>query len=197
MRDVALAILAGGEGSRMGSPKGELRLGGRPILSVLRERFDWPGPTLVVTAPGREHPTGWELFDREVPDPSVGEGPLRGVLTALENAPAGIVVVTAVDMPLVSRAQLEWVVAELRGRPDAVCVMPMQRRDEVRQVQPFPSAFRVEAAPLVRLLLAKNRRSLHGLLNDLSVFAVDAPAEWGDAVWTNLNTPADLDALGP
>ena len=55
MRDVTLAILAGGEGSRMGYPKGELRLGGRPILPVLLERFAWEGPTLLVTAPGRQH----------------------------------------------------------------------------------------------------------------------------------------------
>jgi molybdopterin-guanine dinucleotide biosynthesis protein A len=196
MGDAVLAILAGGEGSRMGSPKAELRLGGRPILSVLRERFDWPGATLLVTAPGREHPPGWEDFDEEVLDPEAGQGPLRGVLTALENAAAGLVVVTAVDMPRVTRAQLEWVLGELRRRPDAVGVMPMQRRGEVKQVQPFPSAFRVEAAPLVRDLLAHNRRSLHGLLNDLSVVAVDAPAGWGQEVWTNLNTPEDVDALG-
>ena len=179
----------------MGSAKGELRLGGRPIVSVLLGRLNWPGPTLLVTAPGREHPTGWESFDREVADPSPGQGPVRGVLTALENAPSGIVVVAAVDMPLVSREQLEWVVGELRARPEAVGVMPVQRRGELTQVQPLPSAFRVEAAPLVRHLLAQNRRSLQGLLNDLSVVAVNAPAEWGEAVWTNLNTPADLDAL--
>ena len=32
MRDVTLAVLAGGRGTRMGGPKGTLILGGKPIL---------------------------------------------------------------------------------------------------------------------------------------------------------------------
>ena len=52
MRDVTLAILAGGEGSRMGYPKAELASHGRAILPVLLECFQWEGPTLLVTAPG-------------------------------------------------------------------------------------------------------------------------------------------------
>ena len=38
MTDVTLAILAGGAGSRMGMPKAELRIGGRPILEHLLDR---------------------------------------------------------------------------------------------------------------------------------------------------------------
>ena len=86
LTDVTLAVLAGGEGTRMGFAKGELNIDGRPILSHLLERFAWPGWTLLVTAPGREHPSGWEGFTREVSDPEAGQGPLRGVLTALEQA---------------------------------------------------------------------------------------------------------------
>jgi molybdopterin-guanine dinucleotide biosynthesis protein A len=70
-----LAVLAGGEGRRMGGPKGVLALDGRPILERLLDRLDWPGPTLLVTAPGREHPPGWRRFTNEVTDPVAGEGP--------------------------------------------------------------------------------------------------------------------------
>src|SRR3954469_12653277 len=106
MTDVTLAILAGGEGSRMGRPKGLLRVHGRPVLEYLLERFDWPGPTLLVTAPGRERPPACELFSCEVQDPVAGLGPLRGILTALESARTPLVVVTSVDMPGVGREQL-------------------------------------------------------------------------------------------
>jgi molybdopterin-guanine dinucleotide biosynthesis protein A len=195
MIDVALAILAGGEGSRMGFPKGEMRPGGRPILPLLLERFDWPGPTLLVTAPGREHPTGWELFSRECVDPQPGQGPLRGLLTALENTPVPHVVVTAVDMPGIGRPQLEWVGRELRTWPGVVGIMLREGHGAAGRVQPFPSAFRIQAAPLVRRMLETNHRSLHGLLDDASILALDAPAEWGEEVWTNVNTPEDLGAL--
>ena len=180
----------------MGLPKGELRLEGRPVLPLLLQRFDWPGPTLLVTAPGREHPTGWENFTLEVTDPSTGEGPLRGVLTAIERSPTPVVVITAVDMPCVQSRHLHWLITQLSCRPDAIAMMPKQRGNDGGRAQPFPSAFRTDAAPLVRRLLAAKRRSLHGLLDDPSVVAIEAPADWGDEVWTNLNTPADVHALG-
>lgn len=176
----------------MGFPKGELRLRGRPVLPVLLEQFSWPGPTLLVTAPRREHPTGWERFTREVVDSLPGQGPLRGVLTALENAPTAVVVVTAVDMPRVAHEHLAWVAQTLADHPQALGGMPCRRG----QVQPFPSAFRVGAAPLLSRLLEMNRRSLYRLTEDPAFVAVDAPSEWGDAVWTNLNSPADVEALG-
>jgi len=53
----------------------------------------------------------------------------------------------------------------------------------------------VTAAALVRRALESNRRSLHGLLGDPSVVPVDAPREWGDHIWTNLNFPDDLTGL--
>ena len=175
----------------MGFPKGELRLHGRAILPVLLDQFAWRGPTLLVTAPGREHPTGWEGFAREVVDPSAGQGPLRGLLTALENARTPIVVVTAVDMPGVTGQQLAWVADALGDRAGALGLMPRQ----AGQVQPFPSAYRVEAAGTVSQLLGMNRRSLYRLTEDPAFVAVDAPAEWGADVWTNLNSPADVKAL--
>src|SRR6195952_3674281 len=99
LKQTTLAVLAGGESTRMGEPKAALRVGGKPILQYLIERFAWPGPTLLVTAPGRERPPGWERFDREVPDPVAGAGPLRGVMTALEAIKTPFVAVVTVDMP--------------------------------------------------------------------------------------------------
>jgi hypothetical protein len=64
-----LAVVAGGEGRRMGRPKGHLTLDGRPIPERLMNRLAWAGPTLLVTAPGREHPPGCRLFTKEATDP--------------------------------------------------------------------------------------------------------------------------------
>jgi molybdopterin-guanine dinucleotide biosynthesis protein A len=191
LRSITLAILAGGEGSRMGHAKAEIRLGDRPILDVLLERFAWPGPTLLVTAPGREHPTGWRGFTREVTDPGAGQGPLRGVLTALEQASTPVVVFTGVDMPLVGRDQFAWLAERLSERPAALGLM--LRRGA--QIEPLPSAFRAGATGLVRRMLESGRRSLHGLLADPAIEAVEAPDAWDERTWTNLNSPADLDGL--
>jgi molybdopterin-guanine dinucleotide biosynthesis protein A len=189
---VSLAVLAGGEGSRMGFAKAEMKWRGRPILHALLEQFDWPGPTLLVTAPGREHPRGWDRFTREVADPTAGQGPLRGLLTALEQAAAPLVVVTAVDMPFVRRDHLQWIAAALADRPESRGVLLWQ----AGKVQPLPCAFRVEAVPLVKHAMESGRRSLHGMLADPAVVGLDAPADWDKEVWTNLNTPQDLESAG-
>ena len=191
MNDVTLAILAGGEGSRMGQPKGDLRIDDEPILAYLLREIAWDGPSLLVTAPGREHPPGWERFDREAVDPVAAQGPLRGVLTALEHATTPAIVVTTVDMPGVRAAQLRSVVGELARRPDALGIMT--RRGA--QVEPFPSAFRLDARGVVKAELEGNRRSVRRLCDRAEFTSVPAPREWNESVWTNLNRTSDLEAF--
>jgi molybdopterin-guanine dinucleotide biosynthesis protein A len=194
MTGVTLAVLAGGEGSRMGRPKGLLRVHGRPVLEYLLEQFDWPGPTLLVTAPGREHPPGWELFSREVQDPAAGLGPLRGILTALEAAQTPLVVVASVDMPGVGREQVDWLVSRIQVQ--VLGVLCRRATESGPLVEPFPSAFRVSAAPLVSRRLDDGRRAVHALSGAPGFDLADVPGEWPPSVWTNLNTPDDLAEAG-
>src|SRR5262245_61010177 len=116
---VTLAILAGGEGARMGQPKANLRIADKSILEYLLDRFDWKGPTLLVTAPGREHPRGCERFTAEAIDPVPEQGPLRGIHTALEHTTTAIVVITTVDMPAVGPEQFQWLIARFANHPNA------------------------------------------------------------------------------
>ena len=186
-----LAILAGGEGSRMGRSKTELSLSGMPLLEYLHGRLDWRGPTMIVTAPGRERPVGAGVFDREVTDPVAGAGPLRGMLTALEQARTPLLVAAALDMPGIARLQLNWLCGQLDTAPERAGVL--LRRGGL--LEPLPCAFRVDAAaPLVRAALDAGRRSVRSLLEVSDFVAVDAPADWGDDVWTNLNDPAAWEA---
>ena len=192
MSDVTLAILAGGEGTRMGMPKSELRVGDEPILAYLLRRIAWDGPTMLVTAPGREHPPGFDQFDREVVDPVAGQGPLRGVLTALENAGTLIVAVTTVDMPNVRSADLRWFVARLNDAPNAMGLM-LRRGAEI---EPFPGAFWTAAASAIWAQLDANRLSVRALADQPGFGTLPAPLDWDEReVWTNLNRPEDLAAF--
>jgi molybdopterin-guanine dinucleotide biosynthesis protein A len=191
MNDVTLAILAGGAGARMGMPKGELRVGEKPILEYLLERFAWTGPTLLVTAPGREHPPGWERFNAEAVDSVADQGPLRGVLTALEHSPTEQVIVATVDMPEIGATQFRWLIERLAERPDAFGLM--MRRGE--QIEPFPSIFRGSAATMIRQDLAAQKLSVQALSRQAAMQVLPAPSEWNESVWTNLNRAEDLDAF--
>lgn len=191
--DVTLCILAGGEGRRMGRPKGELRIAADvPILQYLLDRFAWPGPTMLVTAPGREHPPAWEMFDREAADPVAGLGPLRGLLTALERATTPMIVVTTVDMPGVAVEQLRFLVDQLRANSQQLGVMTRRIIGGSPQIEPFPSAFRTTAEAPVAQALRDHRQSVHGLSQVQGFDVIDAPGNWPESVWQNLNTPNDL-----
>ena len=188
-RQITLAILAGGAGSRMGAPKGSLLLHGRPILEYLLDRFAWLGPTMLVLAPGIDRPAGAERFGQVVGDPTRGLGPLRGVLTALEHATTDITVVTTVDMPQISQTHLLWIGGKLNGLRGACGAMGLR---STGQVEPFPSAYRASAASAIARELAEARRAVHGLLRRDGFLAIEAPGNWPLAIWTNLNTPADV-----
>lgn len=192
MVTATLAILAGGEGRRMGTPKGELRVSGTPILSYLLDRFRWSGPTLLVTAPGRERPPGAERFTREVTDPTRGGGPLRGVLTALEASHTDALIVTPCDMPRVEARQLLWLVDALLHRPAASIVMLSRAGG---RVEPFPLALRGETLHSLTSHFASGQRAMHSLMNVEGAVQVSAPLEWSPDLWTNLNAPDDLAAF--
>ena len=188
---LTLAILAGGEGARMGRAKALLRANDAPIGDFLLDRFRWTGPTLLITAPGREAPPGAERFTRECVDAVPRQGPLRGVLTALENAPTPRVLVAAVDMPMIERRHLD----ELIGRiGSSVVLMPARTIDGRRQVEPFPSIFHVDAIDTIRARLASDERSVARLCDGDERFAA-IDVNWEPTAWLNLNHPSDLHLL--
>jgi molybdopterin-guanine dinucleotide biosynthesis protein A len=186
-----LAILAGGAGSRMGQPKANLRIHDQPILKYLLDRFQWKGPTLLVTAPGREHPPGHDRFTAEAIDPVPEQGPLRGIHTALEHTSTSIVVIATIDMPAVGPEQFDWLISRLADHPDAVAVMPQHGG----RIEPFPSIFRIAAISTVQGYLASARLSVQTLADRPRVVTVPVPADWDEIVWTNLNRPEELDAF--
>jgi molybdopterin-guanine dinucleotide biosynthesis protein A len=187
LEHVTLAVLAGGAGTRMGAPKSLLNVGDQPILSFLINRLDWPGPTLLVTSPGLEHPPAWSYFQEEACDAVSDEGPLRGLYTALTHTTMPMLVVIGVDMPAVTLDDLAWFVNELSARPAAAGVMGSRGED----IEPLPCALRPEQAlGLVSDHLAAGRRSLHGLAKDGEIQLADASA-LPARVWTNVNTPGD------
>lgn len=186
--EVGLAILAGGEGSRMGQPKGLLKIGGKPILQYLFDRIAWPGPNWLVTAPGREHPPGWESFEQEWVDPVAGQGPLRGVLTALENATTPVIVILTLDMPGIGKEQVEWIA----GRMLTGSQLGVMGRTAQGVIEPFPLGIRIETAPMIRRRIDGGRLSVNGLLEERGFMAPEVPIEWGSQTWVNLNRPEDL-----
>jgi molybdopterin-guanine dinucleotide biosynthesis protein A len=193
--DITLAILAGGEGSRMGKPKALVRIDRIPILEFLLNRFAWTGPSMLITAPGREHPPGWKQFTKEWVDPVAGLGPLRGILTGLEHAETPIVVFATVDMPNITTVQLDWVVEQLSDAKNTLGLMTQRTTLGREQIEPFPSAFRTLAAEALKRRLEQGSRSVYSLKDQAGFAVVPAPDDWPETTWINLNDPDDLNAF--
>ena len=199
-KNVTLAVLAGGEGSRMGRPKAQLTIGGAPILAWLLGRWQWDGPTLLVTAPGREKPPGSDRFDREVTDSVGGQGPLRGLATALSAARTPMLVVATCDMPLVEARQFDALGDELVRRRERSWMIMTRRVVEADvaagegEIEPFPCAIQRAARKAVEGHLGGGARSVHSLASLAGVDVVIRP-DWAPDTYTNLNRPEEFEAF--
>jgi len=195
LRNVTLAVLSGGAGARMGLPKAWLKLNNRPILHHLHHSLAWPGPTLLVTVPTRLNPPGHELFQAQVADP-LEQGPLRGILTALENSSTPQTIIIPLDMPQLRLQHLQWFANSLESHSDLLGLMSQRSINDKLQIEPLPLACRQGAQPIIADQLELPDHSLHALSHHPHFAAIPAPSHWPPKVWTNLNYPIDLPNQG-
>lgn len=172
--DVTVAVLAGGQGSRLGGDKALVRLAGRPLITYPLAAARAAGLPAVVVAK-----RGTRLPELDVPvllEPDAPVHPLLGVITALEKLPA--VVALPCDMPFVDPLAL----ATLAEMPDDLATLWPD--------QPFPSLYRRAVLSDLRTALQSNRslrathahsRPVHGL-----------PSADDLAAQASINTPEDL-----
>ena len=187
-------ILAGGQSRRFGGgDKGFADLDGRPVLSHVIERFRPQVGRLILNANGdlsRFASFGLEVVaDREIP----GQGPLSGILTALEwakrHAPDCTAVATvSTDVPFLAPNLIQRLEAE-RGDGVAIAVSAGRRHPTIA-IWPLTSREAVADA------LQRGALSVDALAAELNAVAVPFPMGEIDGVtidpFFNVNRPEDL-----
>lgn len=177
---VAGAVLCGGRSTRMGTDKANLVVDGRPLALAVAAALRGAGADPVV-AVGGSPPDGLPVL----PDRWPGEGPLGGILTALEDLDADVVVVLACDLPGATADGVRRVVDALAAAPGAA----------VAAAEPLYAAWRPAIAlhPL-RDAFAAGERAVHRAMRGIST----VPVPGMDAAEVhNVNAPADLGEDGP
>lgn len=196
-------IVAGGRSTRFGErDKAVADLAGVPMIRRVADRLAPAIGRLIVNCrtdqrdeieralAGYDHPT--EFAEDEEPD----QGPMAGIqqgLSALDGDELAFVV--ACDMPLVDPAFVSYLTERAAGRDGAVPQLDDQWFQTTHAVyRAGPMADACEAA------LARGDRKIIAPLSDLDYAVVDEDevrehAAFGPAVFENINTEAELEAV--
>jgi molybdopterin-guanine dinucleotide biosynthesis protein A len=127
------AILAGGQARRLGGvDKAALAIGSKSILDLQLALLRPLTPHILIIGGGRRNAIPGDV--RQVPDRYPGSGPLGGIVTALEAAPADPVLVLACDLPHLTAPFVTRLVQMADGDADVVVPRDLNGRHPLAAV---------------------------------------------------------------
>lgn len=178
--DLAVLILAGGGGLRIGGGKPMRLLGGRPLLdhAIEKARLWSDRVAIAVREPGQVKAAGCEVLV----DPPGVSGPLAG-LTSASRLERELVLTVPCDMPFLPTDLPSRLREALRDRDAALAASE-------GRVHPVCGLWRAERLPELTAYLANGRQSVIGFAEIVGYAAV----EWDARDLVNINTPGDLAA---
>ena len=189
-------ILAGGGSTRFGRDKALVEIGGKPMLARMIELLQSvPMKGKVIAAREKYSALGAEIIEDRWP----GEGPLGGIITALEDAAKSTArpewnVILSCDMPFLTP---EWTryVATRAARSAAQVILPHSTGGP----EPLCACWRTDAAETLRVAFEKGVRKVTDGVALLRSEVLDE-TDWkrfdsaGRLFW-NMNTAADFEEM--
>lgn len=186
-RDLAVVVLAGGEGRRMGGDKPLRLLAGISLISRALAKARAYSP-LVAVSVRRPEQVGAEADAPLIGDWMGVEGPLAGLAAGLDFARrqgAKRLLTIPCDMPLLPTNLALHLSAALE--PPARAAIPTV----AGRTHPACTLWTTDSLRHVDAYVATGRASLHGFAEWVGVRIV-ACGEWDEQAFTNANTAEDL-----
>lgn len=184
---VSVAVLAGGEGLRLGGEKASLRLGGERLVDRALRRLEWLGEDRLVIV-RRKQPLAVEGA-RLLEDLAPYEGPLAGLAAALEGARWEWVFIAGCDMPFIQRAVVEAMLEKAQG-----CQAVVPRLDV--GLEPLHAFYHRSCLGALYSALSRGERRLGAFLQGVEVRYLEErairPVDGTLRSFFNINTPEDL-----
>jgi len=182
-------VLAGGNSSRMGSPKALLEIDGLPLVArAVRLLSPLCSSVTIVGAPDRYRHLGFAVIADEQPD----IGPLGGILTSLSSTAADWNLVVACDLPYLTAEWLRYLAARA-ARSKARAVLP----ESEAGAEPLCAVYHREAAATIRASILRNVLKVTSALEGLPVERVTPaeirPFDPRGILFQNLNTPDEYE----
>lgn len=188
-QQIGVFILAGGQSSRMGEPKGMLPFGGRPLILHVARLVEFIGESpVIIGQQGAYSGLGFSV----IADDRGKLGPLGGICTALRVTSRDWNLIVGCDLPFLTREWLEFLTARAIGSPTDV-VIPLNERG----YEPLCAMYRQRARSSIEAALARGVRKVTDGLAELTLTTI-APSEWKafdprGTLFKNINTPADYE----
>lgn len=178
-------ILAGGQSSRMGTPKELLLIDGVPLIErTLRLVAASVDRCTVIS----NHPERLSAVSDKAamyPDDVPGQGPLGGIATAMRTASSDILLVVACDMPALTSEVLQQLCAHhpvLESGYDIVYPVWNGR------AHPLCALYHRRLYPLVQSLLAADRRRMFDLIDGVRALPWNVSPFASTDPFCNVNT---------
>jgi molybdopterin-guanine dinucleotide biosynthesis protein A len=178
--EFTVAILIGGDSSRMGTDKAVYPVDGVAMAQRVAVAAQSAGASEILLIGGTQA-RAKKLTGVWKKDLHPGEGPLGGVITALKAASNDSVVVLSCDMPFITDAVISSLV---RALPEAQATVG--RTDRLNWLVAAWS--KEECLKTLESVWKRNERAVHRAAVLLDVAEVPVPA----VAVRNINTPADL-----
>ncbi len=176
----SVAILIGGDSSRMGTDKATMEIDGIPMATRVAQAATRAGADEILLIGGTQA-RAKKLQGTWKKDAYPGEGPLGGVITALKSATHDSVVVLSCDMPFITDSVITSLV---RGLSDAQA--SVGRTDRLNWLCSAWSTD--ECLTTLQSVWKRKERAVHRAAVLLDVAEVPVPA----VAVRNINTPEDL-----
>ena len=186
-RPIFAGLLIGGASTRMGRDKALLDYRGCAFAEQIVAILAHQTRQVVLLGEGAR-PTASGTIPC-LPDAPGLVGPIAGIIAALRWRPGACWIIAACDLPLVSAAALEWLLAQ--RQPGCWAVLPAVA---TQRVEPLLAVYEPEALPLLEQVVAEDRRSPSRIALNSAVHTPAVP-ERLRACWTNVNTPEEYRRL--
>jgi molybdenum cofactor guanylyltransferase len=191
-------VLAGGASSRFGSDKALAQFDGKPLLARLCAMLSEVAPPVAIIGDGKKYgAVGVTCIQDQWP----GEGPLGGIITALDDsarnsatagAPGTWNLIISCDMPFLTRDWLTFLVQRALASGHDV-VVPESRYG----LEPLCACWRTDASATLRQAFDGGTRKVSEAMKQLRVEILDE-THWkrfdsAARLFWNMNTPADYE----
>ncbi|NDJ74791.1 MAG: molybdenum cofactor guanylyltransferase [Chloroflexi bacterium] len=192
--ELTVALMAGGQSTRMGTDKALVELSGQPLIEhVLTRVTTLPDirQTLLIT----NHPARYAHLELPTfPDVIPGKGALGGIYTALRHSPTPFVLVAACDMPFIQPLLLGYLREVLIAANGALDVIVPR---VAGRPQGLLAIYSRACLPAIRADLESDLLKVIGFYDRVRVRYVDeaeyAPFDPQGRSFFNVNTPHDLE----